>query len=710
MAVIASQVTGRVAADIQPLKKGYAEAKEETTKLGSHFKTTLGNLFSTAGGMLASAGISLGISTIIGSMKGWVDGAIQAQQNQADLNNVLRSTHDAVGLSAAQINAMTQSLKNLTGVDDDVILQGENMLLTFTNIGKTVFPEATQAILDMAVKMNGGKLAGLDLKDTTIQVGKALNNLDYNALTREGVTFTDAQIAQIKALKAAGDTAGAQKVILAELEKEFGGAAKAAGDADPFNRWNLAVGDLGKTVGALILPVLTKLANLITPLAQWIGDHLPGAFDALGKKLAPIGQMFQDLLAQFGGFSGIADTFMAEIKPIQDMFTELFNVLVTQGKQSFDQMKSDWLPIIQQFAGWFTNDLQPAIQKILPSVQGFVNTLVTQGVPAFFAVRDAVIHVVAVVTSLLLPIWEKLQVTLIPLIGYLYDLGNKALKFIIPYVQDAAKEISKFADEMKTRLQPFVENITKAIQAASDIIRKVWGMLWPWISNVIGVAWDLIKLNIGIIWEGIKGAFRIGSDILTGKWGKLWDDIKGIVSGVWDKIKDALGGLWDHIVGAFKGASDAVKKAWNDWIVQPIKDVLNDAILGLEILWNEFLSFLGIGPKGAGAGHQSKETFGKGSGYQGGAGKPHYAEGGITAGGWLTMNEGGGELAFLPGGSLIVPRDLSRQIANAISSGFSGLQSGRGGGDTVNFYGPTSEQVLKEVRMHQQRRAAYYGR
>jgi hypothetical protein len=47
-----------------------------------------------------------------------------------------------------------------------------------------------------------------------------------------GVSFTDQQKEQIKTMQEAGDMAGAQGVILAELNKEFGGSALAAAQAD----------------------------------------------------------------------------------------------------------------------------------------------------------------------------------------------------------------------------------------------------------------------------------------------------------------------------------------------------------------------------------------------------------------------------------------------------------------------------------------------
>lgn len=99
------------------------------------------------------------------------------------------------------------------------------MLLTFTNIGKDVFPDATSTMLDMATAMNGGLTPSAEqLKGTSIQLGKALNDpiSGISALSKVGVTFTEQQKKQIEAMVQAGDAAGAQKLILAELGREFG--------------------------------------------------------------------------------------------------------------------------------------------------------------------------------------------------------------------------------------------------------------------------------------------------------------------------------------------------------------------------------------------------------------------------------------------------------------------------------------------------------
>jgi phage-related minor tail protein len=90
---------------------------------------------------------------------------------------------------------LATAISNKTGIDDEAIQSGENLLLTFTNIrnetgkGNDVFNQATQTITDMSVAL------GQDMKSSAIQVGKALNDpiKGVTALQRVGVSFTAAQ-------------------------------------------------------------------------------------------------------------------------------------------------------------------------------------------------------------------------------------------------------------------------------------------------------------------------------------------------------------------------------------------------------------------------------------------------------------------------------------------------------------------------------------
>ena len=139
---------------------------------------------------------------------GTLDVAREANKVNAQTAAVIASTGGAANVTAKDLDSYTKSLQNLTGVDDVVIQQGANMLLTFTNVrnevgaGNDVYNQATKTLLDMSVAM------GTDMKGQAIQLGKALNDpiAGVSALAEVGVTFTAQQKEQIKTLVESGKT------------------------------------------------------------------------------------------------------------------------------------------------------------------------------------------------------------------------------------------------------------------------------------------------------------------------------------------------------------------------------------------------------------------------------------------------------------------------------------------------------------------------
>lgn len=139
-------------------------------------------------------------------------------------NAVLKSTKGIAGVTAEAINELSDALQKTTKFSDEEVRSAQNLLLTFTAIGKDIFPEATKTVLDMSTAL------GQDLKSSSIQLGKALQDpiLGVTALRRVGVNFSKDQVEVIKKLVETGQKAKAQKLILRELSTEFGGSAAAA--------------------------------------------------------------------------------------------------------------------------------------------------------------------------------------------------------------------------------------------------------------------------------------------------------------------------------------------------------------------------------------------------------------------------------------------------------------------------------------------------
>ena len=214
---------------------GLDKAKKHTADVAASISGKLGDIGGAAvnmGASLAKIGFATaaaGVAAFTGALTYSIKAAAEAQQIDAQLDAVLKSTAGAAGMSKDAITGLANSLSQVTMFEDDAIVAGESMLLTFTNIGADVFPLATEAMLDLSQAM------GQDMKSSAIQLGKALNDpvTGMTALQRVGVTFTEEQKNTVKALVETGHVADAQRLILAELTKEFGGSARAAGETLP---------------------------------------------------------------------------------------------------------------------------------------------------------------------------------------------------------------------------------------------------------------------------------------------------------------------------------------------------------------------------------------------------------------------------------------------------------------------------------------------
>jgi acid phosphatase family membrane protein YuiD len=206
-------------------------------------------------GAVAVAGLGVAIA------KGAVDEYREAYKMGKQTNAVIKSTGGVANVSAKQVGDLANSISLKAGIDDEAIQSAENLLLTFTNVrneagkGNDIFSQTTKAAVDMSVAL------GTDAKSAAMQLGKALNDpiKGVTKLQRSGVTFTEQQKKQIETLQKSGKTMKAQGIILAEVNKEFGGSA--AAQADPIDKAGVAWKNLEETLGMALAPTVSKLAT-----------------------------------------------------------------------------------------------------------------------------------------------------------------------------------------------------------------------------------------------------------------------------------------------------------------------------------------------------------------------------------------------------------------------------------------------------------------
>ncbi len=234
------------------------------------------------GGLLGPIGMVGGALAALGTaftVTSFVQSAREAERSSKKLDAVLTSTGGAAGVTGDEIRQLAGDLQRVTDFEDDATIGAAGVLATFTQIRGDTFKSAIVAAQDLSAVM------GQDLQSSVVQVGKALNDpiKGITALSRVGVSFSEQQKQQIKQLMSVGDIAGAQAVILGELQKEFGGAAQAV--SDPFTRMANVIGDIGESIGGAILPTLQAVAEMIASQVMPSIDAMQAGFVGIGTSL-----------------------------------------------------------------------------------------------------------------------------------------------------------------------------------------------------------------------------------------------------------------------------------------------------------------------------------------------------------------------------------------------------------------------------------------
>ena len=317
------------------LRKGLREAEGSTNSFGSKMKS-LGKAGAVGAAVAGIGALTEAVHIGIGE---WTESTKVAAQTAA----VIKSTGGAANVTAKHVEDLGTSMMKKTGIDDEAIKSGENLLLTFTHIrnetgkGNDVFDQATKAATDMSVAL------GTNVTQAAMQLGKALNDPSKGLakLQRQGIQFTDAQKNLIKSLQASGDTLGAQKVILAEVTKEFGGSAEAAGKTLP-GQINIAKESFKNFAGDLVGKVIPVLQDMV----GWLRDHWP----EISRSISQMWQAVQPILVNLG------QLFQQVVKIVQDnwpiigplvngvakVVKDAATIIGTALKLVTDLLKGDW--------------------------------------------------------------------------------------------------------------------------------------------------------------------------------------------------------------------------------------------------------------------------------------------------------------------------------------------------------------------------------
>lgn len=561
-----------------------------------------------AGVAVAAIGAAVG-AFIVTSVKA----AAEAEKVAAQTAAVLASTGQAAGRTADQISDIASELSFLSGVDDEVVQAGANILLTFTKIQGANFDKATAAALDLSVAL------GTDLNSASVLVGKALNDpiKGISALGRSGVQFTEDQKAVIASLVETGDVAGAQAIILAELNTQFGGSAAAFGATleGSIGRVKTLLGNIQEAIGGAFLPALTTATNQVATFLNTLtsAPAFSAFIDNLGKfandllsgqlSLASITGALQsgiqsaaDWLAN-GGVQTIVDSFIAGREAFFAAALKVFPVIVDALVSVVPEIITGVVALVSSLIAVLVQSapvlLAGAVQLLLGLVQGVVAILPTllaavvglvpvlvdaivAAVPQllegaillFTALLDAVIQIVPPLLQQIIAILPGILEALISLIPQLIDgaIGLfmalvEAWPQIVPPLLEAVIALIPIIITALVDLIPAL--IDGAVSLFTAIVEAVPVIIPMLITAIVGLIPKVIGALINAIPKLFEGAFRLFSAVP--------DAVGKIIPALLEAGGQLVQGFFDGVAAGWK----VFIKWWND-TVGGVIDVVKD--------------------------------------------------------------------------------------------------------------------------------------
>lgn len=509
--------------DTAAWESGLSEAQRSLNAAGQRLQA-IGNRMSGIG-----KGMSLAITAPLAAFGVQaVRAATESAQAIGQVNAALASMGPVAGRTSEQLQRAATELMHISTFDDDEILRSVTAnMLTFGNVAGEAFDRAQLAAVNLSARL------GTDLQASTLLVGKALNDpvKGMAALRRVGIQLTEQQQDQVRAFVAAGDAAGAQGIILGELERQFGGAAQAMRDATPGMDLKNAWDDFSETVGGIVARVLPPLTAMLSRVLESFNSLSPGTQSFIVGAAA--------VAAAVGPVLVVLGTLVSSIGSLLPVFAPLVALIGEAG---------------------------------LAGVFGALGAVIAPALPVIAAVAAAGALIYAnwdKIAPVLQRLWSQIQATLGPALGSLIttvktvltDLWNGPFGEAIRVVMGILGEFAAaYGEILGTTLIRILTALVTAVEGAFKLIGDALRFVAALLSGDFRGAWDAAKSFVADAINGILAVIRALApgaieavqrlvqgvrDWIVDRLGAIWDSVKAKI----DWIKDAFFGLYDAVVG-----------------------------------------------------------------------------------------------------------------------------------------------------------------
>lgn len=469
---------------IEGIMKG--EADSAGTSSGKAFSGKFGGALKATGAKIAKIGAGMTAAGAGLSVLGhkYIELAETQAQAELKLTTIYRDRMGATKKAAKSTMELASAIQAQGVVGDEVTLSGAQQLATFAKYPKTV-DALLPAMDNLLVQQHGLNGTTQDAVSIANLMGKAMQG-QTGALTRVGITFTDAQAKVLKYGNEQERAATLAQVItdnVGNMNEEFANT-----DAGKLQKAKNTLGDIGEKLGATLMPEIGSIAkwvsaNLLPKIESLVGfleSHPVIAKIAVGVTafLAVAGP----LITTLGGIvvaAGVLAPVLGAISVPMVAAGLAIGVVVAYG--------------VQLYRNW--DKIKASAKKTWGSVKATISSFV-EGAKAKFqsfksftsavwaAIKNAITHPVQTAKNLIR--------------GYINVIGR------VVGVPGLAGKVSGVWNSIRHRM-------TAPIQAARSTLRGIINSIKNWFPLRIGRIMSNIKTpTIDLNWKS-KSFGKLGS-------------------------------------------------------------------------------------------------------------------------------------------------------------------------------------------------------
>ena len=425
----------------------------------------LAGAFGRLRGAASSIGAILGAAGLGALLKKSVDTFSDFQAETKLLENGLRNVGAGAG-ELERLQKVASDLGEATLFNENDFRKGFGLLTSFGNIGTSNYERVAKAAADVA------QTSGTDVSSAFMQLGKALNDpaKGLTALSRSGIQFTEQQKSMIESMVEAGDIAGAQNMILQELEKQYGGNSVAAAQGLAG-----ALDTLGEKFYDLQVALGENIAQVLQPLIQGLS--------ALVGFISSLPEPVQTFIVALGGLT-IALTALGAVIAIG---APIFSALAGLGPilAGIPALIAGWAGAIGPLVAGL-GSLGQILIGVFSGPVGWVALAVAAGV-AIYAFRDQIGAAFKAIGGVLQDAAAGFKSVFIdPVIaGYQAVVDFVSSNFIQPISQGISDLVRGIADTFKSVTDAITAPFKAAFETVRGIVNQILNSIGRAVSSVV---------------------------------------------------------------------------------------------------------------------------------------------------------------------------------------------------------------------------------